>query len=115
MSYCAGLPVGVSVKDILNLLCFITIWTDQDQILDAWRDGALVLRRDQLIPDTLQQLSYKDLHIITWLMGHLNICGADEELQNELSDLTMQRFSSTSVSAARFCCLRTIRTAHGGL
>lgn len=97
------------------MLCFITIWTDQDQILDAWRDGALVLHKDQLIPDTLQQLSYRDLHIIAWLIGHHNICGADEELQNELSDLTMQGSSSTSASAASFCCLRTIRTAHGGL
>ena len=115
MSYCADLPVGVSPEDILNLLCFITIWTDRDQILDAWRAGALVLRRDQLIPDTLQQLSYRDHHIIAWLIGHLNICGADEELQNELSDLTMQGFSLTSASAARFYCLRTIRTAHGRL
>ena len=113
MSYCADLPVGVSPEDILNLLCFITIWTDRDQILDAWRAGALVLRRDHLIPDTLQQLSYRDHRIIAWLTGHLNICGADWELQNELSDLTMQGFSLNS--AARACCLRTIRAAHGRL
>ena len=108
------MPVGVTVEQILELLIHITIWTDKDQIWDAWRADALVLRRDHLVVDNLQQLWYRECHIIAWLIGQLNICGSDAKLRAELDHVSLQGQSCTPDAAAQRACLQRIRSKHGG-
>ena len=100
--------------EILELLCYITTWTDKDQIWDAWRDDALVLRRDDLVWDNLQHLRYRDHHIMAWLIGYLNICDADIKLKAELDELNLQGLSYNHDAAERAACLRKLQKVHGG-
>ena len=100
--------------EILELLCFITTWADKDQIWDAWRDGALVLRRDHLIWANMQHLRYRDHYIMAWLIENLNICDADVKLKAKLHELNLQGLSYKHDAAAQAACLRKIREVHGG-
>ena len=103
------------MPEILSFLCHVTIWTDWRQIIDAWKAGELVLRRNQLRLEAFDNPGPREHRIMNWLIAELGICGSDQQLERELQQILQPSMQdATDIDpAGQADALKQIRAAHG--